>query len=34
MYTKSPARVPSDQVPVTSIAPDGASVLTPFGDVD
>ncbi len=30
--TKSPARVPTLQVPVGAIAPAGESVLTPFGD--
>src|SRR5262245_39835626 len=32
--TKSPARVPRLQVPVGLMAPSGASVLTPFGEVD
>jgi hypothetical protein len=30
---KSPARVPTLQVPVGLIAPSGLSVLTPLGDV-
>ena len=30
--TKSPARVPTLQVPVGAMAPAGASVVTPFGE--
>ena len=30
--TKSPARVPTLQVPVGAMAPAGASVFTPFGE--
>src|SRR5262245_59529855 len=30
---KSPARVPSAQVPVVLMAPSGASVLTPLGEM-
>jgi hypothetical protein len=31
--TKSPALVPRLHVPVLLIAPNGAKVLTPFGDI-